>query len=100
MISWPSSADSDKSNPMTVELNLRRVIQEAQVSLLGELDLDSPSSWANTNWSLSQLAEYVFSFPALRASLTEGINTKARRDRSFDKPIAVIYPASIAIWSV
>lgn len=100
LISWPSSADSDKSNPMTVELNLRRVIQEAQVSLLGELDLDSPSSWANTNWSLSQLAEYVFSFPALKASLTEGINTKARRDRSFDKPIAVIYPASIAIWSV
>lgn len=100
MISWPSSADPDKSNPMTVELNLRKVIKDAQVSLLGELDLDSPSSWANTNWSLSQLAEYVFSFPALKLSLTEGINTKARRDRNSDKPIAVIYPATIAIWSV
>jgi len=97
---WPSCGDPQMSNPMTVELHLRKVIKEAQVSLLGELDLDSPTSWAGTNWSLSQLAEYVFSFPALKLSLTSGINTKARRDGSPEKSSAVIYPATIAIWSV
>ena len=100
MLTWPSTADPEKSNPMTVELMLQKLIREAQVSLLGELDLDSAYSWADTNWSLSQLAEYVFSSKALKSSLTEGINTKARRLGDFEKAAAVLFPATIAIWSV
>lgn len=55
-INWPEFADQDAKYPNFIEKFLRAQIHESQVTLVGELDLTSPTNYGNTQWSLAELA--------------------------------------------
>jgi len=55
-INWPDFADQDAKNPKFIEKFLRAQIIESQVTLVGELDLTSPTNYGGTGWSLSDIA--------------------------------------------
>ena len=87
-ISWPEFADQDAKNPKFIEKFLRAQIHESQVTLLGELDLTSPTNYGNTQWSLAELAEYLIEKPVIGSNLTKSSNE------------VLDYAATIVIWAV
>ena len=68
---WPATADPDQCNPILIERFMEKRIRDSQVTLLGEIDLDSIQSHGNANWSLRQLANYTFNTPLIRSALTK-----------------------------
>ena len=56
---WPENAPSELGNPRKIEKFLESEIRSRQITLVGELDLVSESSYAGTNWSLFDLASYL-----------------------------------------
>lgn len=85
---WPSVADQDQCNPILIERFMEKRIRDSQVTLLGEIDLDSIQSHGNANWSLRQLANYTFNTPLIRSALTKWT------------PGNCYHPAIVAIWTV
>jgi len=85
---WPASADQDQCNPILIERFMEKRIKESQVTLLGEIDLDSIQSHGNANWSLRQLANYTFNTPLIRSALTKWT------------PGNCYHPAIVAVWTV
>lgn len=87
-INWPADADQDAKNPKFIEKFLRAQISESQVTLVGELDLTSPSHYGNTQWSLAEIAEYLIEKPVIGSNLTKSTNE------------VLDYAATIVIWAV
>lgn len=87
-INWPADADQDAKNPKFIEKFLRAQINESQVTLVGELDLTSPTNYGNTRWSLAEIAEYLIEKPVIGSNLTKSTNE------------VLDYAATIVIWAV
>ena len=85
---WPASAEQDQCNPILIERFMEKRIRDSQVTLLGEIDLDSIQSHGNANWSLRQLANYTFNTPLIRSALTKWT------------PSNCYHPAIVAGWTV
>ena len=85
---WPATADQDQCNPILIERFMEKRIRDSQVTLLGEIDLDSIQSHGNANWSLRQLANYTFNTPLIRSALTKWT------------PGNCYHPAIVAVWTV
>jgi hypothetical protein len=85
---WPASADQDHCNPILIERFMEKRIKELQVTLLGEVDLDSIQSYGDANWSLRQLANYTFNTPLIRSALAKWT------------PGNCYHPAIVAVWTV
>jgi hypothetical protein len=87
-MAWPENAPSELGNPRSIERFLDDQIRSRQVTLIGELDLVTETSYAGVNWSLFDLASYLVSKNVIKNSLT----TELMANWS--------YPATLAIWSV
>jgi hypothetical protein len=85
---WPAHADPLTANPRKIEVFLEDLIVQAQVTLLGEIDLDAPSNYHDCGFTIWELANFVFSKPVITNGLTNRISGPWR------------YPAVVAIWSV
>lgn len=85
---WPQSAPQTLANPFDIERFLRNEIERKQISLIGELDLQEPTSYAEIGWSLFDLASYLASKDIIKKSLTP------------EKMEQWQYPATLAIWTV
>lgn len=85
---WPENAPSELGNPRKIEKFLESEIRSRQITLVGELDLVSESSYAGTNWSLFDLASYLVNKNIIKNSLTAELMANWE------------YPATLAIWSV
>lgn len=85
---WPESAPIEMGNPRSIEKFLRDEIRSRQISLIGELDLMSETSYAGVGWSLYDLASYLANKNIIKNSLT------AEHMSNWS------YPATLAIWSV
>ena len=85
---WPASAVQDQCNPILIERFMEKRIKESQVTLLGEVDLDSIQSHGGANWSLRQLANYTFKTPLIRSALAKWT------------PGNCHHPAIVAVWTV
>ena len=88
---WPEAETSGAQSPIEIEKFLRSEIIRRQVTLIGELDLVEPTTYAGINWSLLDLANYLVSKPIIRSTLT---NTSTWSNGIWP------YPATLAIWSV
>lgn len=88
LITWPEGADQDAKNPILIEKFLERVIDESQVTLLGELDLDSNAMYGGTTWTYAELATYLFQLPIIQSQLSK-------------TPVeSWMYPATVVVWTV
>jgi hypothetical protein len=87
-VAWPENAPSELGNPRKIELFLENEIRSRQVTLVGELDLVSATSYAGINWSLFDLASYLVNKNIIKNSLTSELMANWS------------YPATLAIWSV
>ena len=87
-VAWPENAPSELGNPRSIERFLQDEIQSRQVTLIGELDLVSETSYAGINWSLFDLASYLVNKNIIKNSLTSELMSNWA------------YPATLAIWSV
>jgi hypothetical protein len=87
-MAWPENAPSELGNPRSIERFLDDQIRSRQVTLIGELDLVSETSYAGVNWSLFDLASYLVNKNIIKNSLTSELMTNWA------------YPATLAIWSV
>ena len=87
-MAWPENAPSELGNPRKIEQFLENEIRSRQVTLVGELDLVSESSYAGINWSLFDLASYLVNKNIIKNSLTAELMANWS------------YPATLAIWSV
>jgi len=85
---WPENAPSELGNPRSIERFLDDQIRSRQVTLIGELDLVSETSYAGVNWSLFDLASYLVNKNIIKNSLTSELMANWA------------YPATLAIWSV
>ncbi len=85
---WPENAPSELGNPRSIERFLDDQIRSRQVTLIGELDLVSETSYAGVNWSLFDLASYLVNKNIIKNSLTSELMANWT------------YPATLAIWSV
>ncbi len=85
---WPENAPSELGNPRRIEQFLENEIRSRQVTLVGELDLISETSYAGINWSLFELASYLVNKNIIKNSLTPELMSNWS------------YPATLAIWSV
>lgn len=85
---WPESAPVELGNPIRIEEFLSSEIQKRNITLVGELDLREPTSYAGTGWSLFDLANYLANKNIIKNSLT----VEKMKDWK--------YPATLAIWSV
>jgi hypothetical protein len=83
---WPEHADASLGNLAAIEEFLRQYVIDAHVTLLGEIDLVIAVEYAGIDWSMAQLANFGFG--------------KFRSRASFSAGLAVLYPATIAIWAV
>ena len=90
-VSWPESAEPGKQFPPSIENYLKNEISRKQVTLIGELDLIEPTSYADIGWSLLDLANYLVSKPIIKSTLT---NTSTWSNGIWP------YPSTLAIWSV
>jgi hypothetical protein len=88
LITWPEAADQDARNPILIERFLQRIIDESQVTLLGELDLDSNSMYGGTSWTYSELASFLFQLPIIQSQLSS-MSTENW-----------MYPATVVVWAV
>ena len=85
---WPDTAPIEKGNPQEIEIFLKGEIIKSQVTLIGELDLASPTPYAGVGWSLFELADYLVNKNIIKNSLTP------------EKMDDWRYSATLAIWSV
>lgn len=85
---WPENAPSELGNPRSIEKFLETEIRSRQVTLIGELDLVSETSYAGVSWSLFELASYLVNKNIIKNSLTSELMANWN------------YPATLAIWSV
>ena len=85
---WPENAPGELGNPRRIEQFLENEIRSRQVTLVGELDLVSETSYAGINWSLFELASYLVNKNIIKNSLTAELMGNWS------------YPATLAIWSV
>ncbi len=85
---WPENAPSELGNPRSIERFLDDQIRSRQVTLIGDLDLVSETSYAGVNWSLFDLASYLVNKNIIKNSLTSELMANWA------------YPATLAIWSV
>jgi hypothetical protein len=85
---WPENAPIELGNPRKIEMFLEDEIRSRQITLIGELDLVSESSYAGINWSLFDLASYLVNKNIIKNSLTAELMANWS------------YPATLAIWSV
>jgi len=85
---WPENAPGELGNPRRIEQFLENEIRSRQVTLVGELDLISETSYAGINWSLFELASYLVNKNIIKNSLTPELMSNWS------------YPATLAIWSV
>ena len=85
---WPENAPSELGNPRSIERFLDDQIRSRQVTLIGELDLVSETSYAGVNWSLFDFASYLVNKNIIKNSLTSELMANWT------------YPATLAIWSV
>jgi hypothetical protein len=90
-LSWPENAEPGTQSPPVIERYLKSEITRRQVTLIGELDLIEPTSYANISWSLLDLANYLVSKPIIKSTLT---NTSTWSNGIWP------YPSTLAIWSV
>lgn len=88
MITWPDTADQDSKNPKFIEKFLRDQILNSQITLVGELDLTTPTHYGGTGWSLAALAEYLIEKPVIGSNLTRATNE------------VLDYAATIVVWAV
>ena len=88
MREWPANAPSGSMQPQEIEKYLRQTIENSQVTLVGELELSTPTDYANINWSLLELADYLIEKPIIKSTLTNNLFGHWP------------FPATIAIWSV
>ena len=84
---WPDSDPYGKSEPNEIETYLKIILSRNQVSLLGEIDLQTPTDYADTNWSLLDLANYQLE----RRVMVKHLDVEPWRWK---------FPATLAIWSV
>lgn len=89
MIEWPEASEPGSSNPLSIEIYLREVILESDVTLLGEIDFDVSRVYGGLDWSLRNLAAYAFGTQTLTKAI-ERWNFKTMWN----------YPSIIAVWSV
>jgi hypothetical protein len=87
-VSWPENAPSELGNPRSIERFLDDQIRSRQITLIGELDLVSETSYAGVSWSLFDLASYLVNKNIIKNSLTSELMANWA------------YPATLAIWSV
>ena len=87
-MSWPENAPSELGNPRSIERFLDDQIRSRQITLIGELDLVSETSYAGVSWSLFDLASYLVNKNIIKNSLTSELMANWA------------YPATLAIWSV
>ncbi len=87
-ITWPDSAPIELGNPRSIENYLEDQIRSRNITLIGELDLVSETSYAGINWTLFELASYLVNKNIIKTSLTS--------EYMANWP----YPATLAIWSV
>ena len=87
MKTWPDSDPYGKSVPNEIETYLKIILSRNQVSLLGEIDLQTPTEYADINWSLLDLANFQLE----RRVLVKHLD---------DEPWKWKFPATLAIWSV
>ena len=85
---WPENAPPELGNPLLIEAFLKEEIRRTQVTLIGELDLVAPTSYAGIEWSLFELASYLVNKNIIKNSLT------------VEKMADWKYPATLSIWSV
>jgi hypothetical protein len=85
---WPENSPTEMANPLQIEAFLKEEIRKTQITLVGELDLISPCSYAGIGWSLFELSEYLVNKNIIKNSLTA------------EKMADWKYPATLAIWSV
>ena len=85
---WPENAPIELGNPRSIEKFLRDEIKSRQITLIGELDLVAPTSYAGINWSLFELASYLANKNIIKNSLTVELMENWG------------YPATLAIWTV
>jgi hypothetical protein len=85
---WPESAPPELGNPLRIEAFLKDEIKRTQVTLIGELDLVTPTPYAGVEWSLFELASYLVNKNIIKNSLT------------VEKMQDWKYPATLSIWSV
>ncbi len=88
MREWPLDAPQGSMQPDDIEKFLRSRIVDSQVSLVGELELNSPSEYAGINWTLLELADYLIERPIIKSTLTKNLYGRWP------------FPATIAIWTV
>lgn len=88
MSNWPAEADQDKRSPIFIEKFIAQKIQDSQITLLGELDFDSKQNYGNANWSLRELANFIFNTPLIKAMITKWGEGKC------------YYPGIVALWAV
>ena len=87
-IVWPETAPGIMGNPREIEKFLKNEILSRQITLIGELDLTSPTSYAGVDWSLFELANYLASKDIIKNSLKS------------EQMVNWSYPATLAIWTV
>ena len=85
-MNWPESADASLANLASIEEFLRDQIQEAHVTLLGELDLNAATDYAGLGWSMAKLANFAFE--------------RFKSRSNFSDSIGHLYPSIIGIWTV
>jgi hypothetical protein len=85
-LNWPESADASLANLASIEEFLHDQIQEAHVTLLGELDLKAATDYADLGWSMSKLASFAFE--------------RFKSRSNFSDSIGHLYPSIIGIWTV
>lgn len=87
IMQWPVGANPALNNPIEIENFLRATIRNSHVSLIGEIDLASPTDYASIGWSLLDFANYQMEQGAVKDFLSSKPNNRKFR-------------ATIAIWSV
>lgn len=87
-IEWAGVDDDTVKNPRAIESFFKETIKSSQVTLLGEIDLNTPVNYGGTNWSLSELSEYLIEKPVI-------VNNLAKNTLE-----VIDYAATIAIWAV
>lgn len=87
-IEWTGIDDDSIKNPRAIETFFKETIKSSQVTLLGEIDLNTPVNYGGTNWSLAELSEYLIEKPVIVSNLSKN---------SLD---VIDYAATIAIWAV
>ena len=84
-LDWPEPHDIRLENPAAIESHLSSLITNAHLQLLGELNFDEPAGYENTNFTIFELANFVF----------EKLASRSSGHQRFEN-----YPAACAIWGV